>query len=170
MKLASKQREIIINILTVAIPILSVIAIYFGLRIALATERPFVAVVGSSMSPTLEIGDLVIVQGVSANSIEVEDIIVFDPPQGVRTIHRVTRMQTLPNGTIQFRTKGDAVDDEDRDWTSEQYIHGRVICRIPYLGYLILDPVLTIIIVIIVVIIILIWPERKRRFRRHKRA
>jgi len=169
MKLAPKQRKIIINILAVAIPILSVIAIYFSLRIVLATERPLVAVVGASMSPTLEVGDLVIIQGVPASSIQVQDIIVFDPPQGVRTIHRVIRIQTLQNGTIQFTTKGDAVDRED-PWISEQYVHGRVIYRIPYLGYLILDPTITIIVAVIILIILLIWPERKRRFRRHRRA
>ncbi len=157
------------NILTIAIPILSVVVIYFGLRIALATDKPLVTVVGTSMSPTLEIGDLVIIRGVPATSIQVGDIIVFDPPQGVRTIHRVTRIQTLTNGTIQFRTKGDAVDQED-DWISEQYVHGRVIHQIPYLGYLILDPVITITIAVIIAVIILIWPERRRRFRRHKRA
>lgn len=170
MKLASKQRKLIINILTIAIPILSVIAIYFSLRIVLATEKPFVAVVGGSMSPALEDGDLVIVQGAPPNSIQVGDVIVFDPPQGVRTIHRVTRIKTLSNGTIQFKTKGDARDDEDRDWISEQYVLGRVIYRVPYLGYLILDPTITIIVAVIIVIIILIWPERKRRFHRHKRA
>jgi len=168
MKLRHKQRKLIINILTIAIPILSVIAIYFGLRLTLVTDKPLIGVVGGSMSPALEGGDLVVVQGVPASSIHVEDIIVFDPPQGVRTIHRVTRIQTLPNGTIQFRTKGDAVDNEDRDWISEQYVLGRVIYQIPYLGYLILDPTIIITAVIIIVIIILIWPERKRRARRHK--
>ena len=119
------------------------------------------------MSPTLEGGDLVIVQGAPPSNIQVEDIIVFDPPQGVRTIHRVTKMQVLQDGTMQFKTKGDAVEQED-DWVSEQYVLGRVIYRIPYLGYLILDPVIIIVAVIIIAIIILIWPERKGRFSRHK--
>ena len=167
MRLSPRRRKHIINILTIALPILSLVVIYFGLRIALATESPFVAVVGSSMSPTLEGGDLVIVQGASPSNIQIEDIIVFEPPQGVRTIHRVTKMQVLQDGTIQFKTKGDAVDQED-DWVSEQYVLGRVIYRIPYLGYLILDPVIIIIVVIVIVIIILIWPQRKGRFSRHK--
>ena len=165
MKLTHKQRKRIINILTIAIPILSVIAIYFGLRVTLVTDKPLIGVVGGSMSPALEGGDLVVVQGVPASSVHVEDIIVFDPPQGVRTIHRVTRIRPS-DGTIQFRTKGDAVDNED-DWISAQHVLGRVIYRIPYLGYLILDPTIPITVVIIIVIIILIWPERKRRVRSH---
>jgi len=169
MKRPFKKRKLIISLLTIALPILSTVAIYFGLGLALATERPLVAVVGQSMSPALEHGDLVIVRGGPSGNIQVGDIIVFDAPQGVRTIHRVTRIQTIPNGTIQFRTKGDAVDDEDRDWISEQFVHGHVVHRMPYLGYLMLDPTIPIAIAIIIAIIILIWPERKGRFRRHKR-
>ena len=170
MKLKPKQRKLIINILTIAIPILSIIAIYFGLQIALATDRPFVAVAGGSMSPSLEVGDLVIVQGIPPTDIQVGDIIIFDPPQGSQTIHRVTRIQTLPNGTIQFKTKGDANPNEDLHWIPEQNVHGRVLYRIPYIGWLALDPTIPITIIIIIVIIIVIWPERSKRRRRRARA
>jgi signal peptidase len=153
----------------IALPILTVVAIYFGLGIALTTKTPVVAVVGESMHPALKHGDLVVVQGEPSSNIQVGDVIVFDSPQGFRTIHRVTQIQTL-NGTIQFRTKGDAVDQEDRDWTSERSVHGRVVYQIPYFGYFILNPVMPITIVIIIAVIILIWPERKGRFHRHKRA
>ena len=166
MKLKPKHRKLIINILTIAIPILSVIAIYFGLQIALATTTPWVTVASGSMSPALEVGDLVIVQGVPASNIQVGDIIVFDSPQGVRTIHRVTRIQTLPNGTIQFKTKGDANPNEELHWIPEQNVHGLVIHRIPYIGWLALDPTIPIIIISTIVIIIVIWPERSKRRRR----
>lgn len=162
MKLKPKHRKLIINTLTIVIPILSVIAIYFGLQFILATKTPFVTVVGGSMSPTLEMGDLVIVQGVPASNIQVGDIIVFDSPQGIRTIHRVTKIQTLPNGTIQFETAGDA-NPTKKDWIPEQNVHGRVLYRIPYIGWLALDPTIPIIIVIIIIIIILLWPEKHRK-------
>jgi len=158
-----KQRKLIINILTIAVPILSTIAIYFGLQFILATTTPFVAVASGSMSPALEVGDLVIVQGVPPTDIQVGDIIVFDPPQGDQTIHRVTRNQTLPNGTFQFKTKGDANPSEDRQWIPEQNVHGRVSYRIPYLGWLALEPTIPIIIIIIIIILILFWPEKRRK-------
>ena len=165
MKLKPKQRKLIINILTIAIPILSVIAIYFGLQLALATTTPIVAVASGSMNPTLEVGDLIIVQGIPPADIQIGDIIVFDSPQGIRTIHRVTRTQTL-DGTIQFKTKGDANPNEDLHWISEQNVHGRVLYRIPYLGWLALDPTIPIIIVIIIIIIILLWPEKRRKWKK----
>ena len=163
MKLKPKQRKLVINILTIAIPILSVVVIYFGLQFVLATKTPFIVVASGSMSPALEVGDLIIVQGIPPADIQIGDIIVFDPPQGSRTIHRVTRIQTLPNGTIQFKTKGDANPNEDLRWVPEQNVHGRVLYRIPYLGWLALDPTIPIIIVIAIVIIILLWPEKHRK-------
>lgn len=169
MKLKPKYRRVIIEVSAVAVAVLSVIGIYLGLQIALATTTPWVAVASGSMSPALEVGDLVIVQGISPTSIQVEDIIVFDPPQGSRTVHRVTRIQILPNGTIQFKTKGDANPNEDLQWIPEQSVHGRVLYRIPYLGWLALDPTIPIILIMITVIVILLWPLKTKRFRRKHR-
>ncbi|NIM45378.1 MAG: signal peptidase I [Nitrososphaeria archaeon] len=181
MRLKPKQRRLIVNILAIAIPILSAISVYFGLRIALATTTPFVAVASGSMRPALETGDLVIIQGVPATSIHKEDIIAFESPSEyerenvtriwqftVYTVHRVVKAQSFPNGTILFTTKGDDNDNVDSRPVPDYCVHGRVIYRIPYLGYIILDPTVTITIVIIGVIIILVWPEKKRRFRRRK--
>ena len=169
MKFKPKQRKLIIKILTIAIPIVSVVVIYFGLQIVLATKTPFLSVASGSMSPALEVGDLIIIQGTPPTTIQVGDIIVFDLPQGGRTIHRVTRIQTLPNGTIQFKTKGDANPNEDLHWIPEQNVHGRVIYRIPYIGWLALDPTIPIILIMITVIVILLWPEKTKRFRRKHR-
>ena len=147
------------------VPILSVILIYLGLQRALTTTHPWVTVASGSMRPTLEVGDLVIIQGTPASSIQVGDIIVFDSPEGSLTIHRVTRIQTLQNGTILFKTKGDANPSEDADWIPEQSVHGRVIYRIPYIGWLALDPTIPIMIVSIILILIILWPEKSRKLR-----
>lgn len=166
MRFKRKRRKLIINILTIVVPILSVVAIYFGLPVILSTETPLVAVASGSMSPALETGDLVIIQGTPANSTQVGDIIVFDSPSGTQTIHRVTRIQTLQNGTIQFKTKGDANPDEDLYWTLEENVHGQVLHRIPYIGWIALDPAIPMTIVIILIIIMILWPEKRRKLRR----
>lgn len=163
MKLKNKQRKLLIEVLTIIATLIAIFLAYVGLQLFLATDTPFVAIASGSMSTALEVGDLVIVQGVPPTSIQVGDIIVFDPPQGSRTIHRVTKIQTLPNGTIQFKTKGDANPNEDPHWIPEQNVHGRVLYRIPYLGWLALDPTIPIIIVIIIIIIILLWPKKHRK-------
>lgn len=171
MKLKHKQRKQIISILTIAIPILSIIVIYFGLQIILATTTPFVAVVSASMNPSLGIGDLLIIQGASPENIQKDDIIVFMPPPeygSVYTIHRVTRIQQLGNGTLLFKTKGDANNNEDPYWISYSRVHGRPIYRIPYIGYIMLDPTILIVIIVITIITILVWPEKRKKFH-HKR-
>lgn len=166
MRFKRKRRKLIINILTIVIPILSVVAIYFGLQIILSTGTPLVTVASGSMSPALEAGDLVIIQGIPANSVQVGDIIVFDSPGGTRIIHRVTRIQTLQNGTIRFKTKGDAKPDEDLYWTLEENVQGQVLHRIPYIGWIALDPAISMAIVIILIITMILWPEKRRKLRR----
>jgi len=163
MRFKNKQRKLLIDILIIIAILVSIYPAYIGIQFFLATDTPFLAIASGSMRPALEVGDLVIIQGVSPADIQIGDIIVFDSPQGGRTIHRVTNIQTQPNGTIQFKTQGDANPTEDIYWTPEQNVHGRVSYRIPYLGWLALDPTIPIITIVIIIIIILIWPKKHRK-------
>jgi len=167
MKLKYKHQKALVDALTVAILILAVAGAYFGSRFFLSTDMPFVAVASGSMTPTLEVGDLVIVQAVPASEIKEGDIIVFNMPgEKTHTIHRVITTETLANGTIRFKTKGDANPTED-PWITEQNVQGRVLYRIPYIGYMVLIPAIPITVAITIIIIILVWPEKTKRFH-HK--
>jgi len=169
MKLKRKKRKILIDGLTVIAFIVAVFGTYFGLRIFLATDMPLAAVTSGSMRPNLEVGDLIIVQGVPATNIQPEDIIVFNPPEGRGyTVHRVVKTQAFANGTIQFKTKGDDNDSEDPYWVPNQNVHGRILYRIPYLGYIALDPTIPIILTITIATAILLWPEKHKKKFRHK--
>jgi signal peptidase len=165
MKLRPRHRKTILDISIVVICILSVAVIYLGLRFALATPTPWVAIASGSMSPSLEVGDLVIIQGVPASEIQVGDIIVYDSPLFTYpVVHRVIRIQNETQDKISFITKGDANAGEDAP-VSEDSVHGRVIYRIPILGYLALDPSIPVIIIVAILIVILVWPEKsKKRF------
>lgn len=151
----------------------AIISAYLGLKFFLNTGLPLVVVASGSMHPALEVGDLVIVQGVNATKIKENDIIVFDLIENnhtTRTVHRVVNIQMLPNGTYVFTTKGDNNTSPDQTPIPENQVHGRAIYRIPLLGYLTLDPMIPLAIVIIAVIIILIWPERQRKKRHLHRS
>jgi len=162
-KLKPKHRRILIDVLAVLAVILSVLGVYVGFQVALATPNPWVAVASESMSPALEVGDLVIVQGAPASEIEEGEIILFHlPGESSYTIHRVIVKESLANGTFRFRTKGDATT-EDPYWIPGQDVHGRVVYRIPYIGWLALDPTFLIIIISIIIIIIILWPESRKK-------
>ncbi len=171
MKKRHEKKKLTKDILTLAVLILSIILVYFGLRFFLATTTPLVVVASGSMSPALEVGDLIIVKGVQPEEIKIGDIIVFDPPrEGIgRTVHRVKHIEST-NGNFTFKTKGDANDIEDQYTVYPENIHGRLSYRIPYIGYLALNPLIPVIIVTVIIVIIILWPEEKRRFHRKRKV
>ena len=82
---------------------------FFGIR--------FYTVLTPSMEPEFSAGDMVFVKITDADSINVGDIITFNPSSGGEAYltHRV--VEKLPNyqgtGITCFRTKGDANDTQD---------------------------------------------------------
>jgi len=124
----------------------------FGLR----TDQPLATPISGSMEPTLDIGDLLVVQGVKANDIIAGPnpngtIIVFRNPRdpnGIPIVHRVIDKYQVGDSWY-FVTKGDNNRYPD-DWSGygfprggiydkggvpESYLFGKVIWRIPLLGY-----------------------------------
>ncbi len=94
-------------------------------------------VTGTSMFPTLEEGDLVVVWQTPASSINVGDIIVYNPPcsaTGTSVIHRVVSL--TGNG---FITKGDNNFATDQGAgiasgpVTPSCVEGKIIFVVPYL-------------------------------------
>jgi signal peptidase I len=96
---------------------------------------------GHSMLPTLEGGDLVVIQGVSINDIQKGDIIVYNglcSSQGESVIHRVINVTN--QGLI---TKGDNNPEPDQYRNeiangpiTQRCLEGRVVFVIPYVELL----------------------------------
>lgn len=169
MKIKQRHRKLIFDVLAVIIALLSVVLIYVGLQSFLATSRPIVITGSGSMSPAIEMGDIVVVQGVSASSIQVGDIIVFEEPNiGELTIHRVIQIETREDGSIYFTTKGDANPSKDSRPVSATNVYGRVIYRIPYVGYIAIHPAIPIAISIGIIMLLFLWPEKKKKSRRKR--
>lgn len=133
--------------------IISVFAFWFGLRVALATEFPLCGVASGSMIPTLQVGDLIIVQGVSnASNIEAAskdapnpgDIIVFyNPHKGYKDpndliVHRaINKFYDEGEGKLKFKTQGDANSGPDNWNVPEDFVVGKVVFfRIPLVGFI----------------------------------
>ncbi len=140
-------KENAIFILILALMLLSPII----LRAWLNTSVPLAAVESSSMVPTLNIGDVVVIVGVKPDDIKVGDIIVFNKVvysirkgyvKKLKTpiVHRVVDIIER-NGVKYFKTKGDANPLPDQWYVPEDAVLGKVLCingepfRIPYVGY-----------------------------------
>jgi len=106
-------------------------------RIVMKTESPIMVVPSTSMVPTLNVGDIVIVKGVDPNTITVGTIIIFRSPSGsIDIIHRVIGIVKVGN-TLYFQTKGDhnASPDPWSPGVPENNVKGVLVTKIAYIGY-----------------------------------
>ena len=107
-------------------------------RIVMSTESPVMVVPSTSMVPTLNVGDIVIVKGVDPNTITVGTVIIFRSPGGsIDIIHRVVGIVKVGD-TLYFQTKGDrnAAPDPWSPGVPEQNVKGVLVGKIPYVGYI----------------------------------
>jgi len=92
----------------------------------------------SSMEPTYNRGDLVIIRRVDPEDISIGDTIVYrSPVEPILILHRVVAIKIV-NGTRYFLTKGDNPRTnpyvDPWGWISEDRVVGVLVARVPYLG------------------------------------
>jgi signal peptidase len=126
---------------TVATMLIIVFGLYYGSQIILGTEYPALAVASGSMLPTLNVGDLIIVQRADPEQISVGklsgDILVFRNPRNrdELIVHRAVDIK-LADGYYLITTRGDNTygeKDQFSPWDSSLLV-GKVVCRIPFIG------------------------------------
>ena len=119
----------IVSIVLVAIVVLIAILLMGAKVIGLKTY----SVISPSMKPAYNVGDLVYVKKVDPEEIKVGDAITFvlDEKLTVAT-HRVIEIDLE---TSHFRTQGDANDTPDANPVHFKNLIGKVIFKIPLLGY-----------------------------------
>ncbi len=97
-------------------------------------------IVTESMVPTIKVNDAVVVKRVKENQIQIGDIITFLSKNKYgqkRTItHRVVGKQFDDSGNYIYRTKGDNNIVEDTSLVSSESIYGKVVLKIPKIGYI----------------------------------
>lgn len=120
-------------------------------------------IVSPSMVPNINVLDVIIITRVSDPSkIKVGDVITFNSTDyrssGVTVTHRVRKIEKTSDGKYLFTTKGDANNTEDATRQPFSSIYGKVLIRIPKLGYIqyALSSVLGWILLIIVPTVIII--------------
>ncbi len=125
--------------LKVAVVAAALLEGYLVMALALGTLTPLMVVPSSSMVPTLNVGDLIIVRGVDATAIVPGDIIVFNVPAPYNSytpspvVHRVVDVR-FEGGKLSFATKGDNLPSPDSWLVPAENVIGICVGKVPYLG------------------------------------
>jgi signal peptidase len=153
----------------IAIVGVGVLVIWLGLTLAFGTQNPFYVVASGSMTPELQVYDVLIIQGHEPfEDIEIGDIIVFNRPSDHNRVivHRVVSITDDEPKTL--RTKGDSnsasIPGTDFPITQEEYI-GKVEYTLPQIGYVtqLLKPPINYVIIAVVIGIMIVKQITKKK-------
>ena len=98
----------------------------------------FFIVLTGSMSPTIEVGDLIVVKDIKPEALKANDVITFASKSSDNiTTHRVKEVLN-DSGNISYITQGDANNVEDPMPVESEVLLGRVNKVIPKVGAIIL--------------------------------
>lgn len=145
---------------TLAIAGLAFVIVSYGLPAASGSPRPFLAIATGSMVPTFHRGEFVVIHHVAPADIKVGTIIAFSVScLPAPTVHRVIRIVSGPPDWV-YQTKGDANPSQDPCTVPYSHVLGAVAFYLPYLGFLILDPLFAASVIVLLVLVPLAWRER----------
>ena len=98
-------------------------------------------IVSPSMVPTINVLDVVVTMRIDKpENVKKGDIVTFNSTDyrysGVLVTHRIVDIEKTSNGEYLFTTKGDNNNTQDSSRISFNEIYGRVLFRIPKIGYI----------------------------------
>lgn len=97
-------------------------------------------IVSPSMVPTINVQDGIVIRRVEPKDLKQGDIISFlstDSYYSGKVItHRIIGIEKSADGDLLYRTKGDNNNVADGSLVNEDNVYGKVIFRLPMLGYI----------------------------------
>ncbi len=97
-------------------------------------------IISPSMVPAIKVQDAVVVMRVPVDKLKKNDIITFDSKDprydGITITHRIVGIENKGTKNVLFRTKGDNNNAEDTALVKGENIYGKVILRLPKIGYI----------------------------------
>ena len=91
-----------------------------------------ILVIGSeSMTGSIDKGDLIVFRN-KKEPLNVGDVIVFQKEE-IRVVHRIIDIKNV-NDEFRYYTKGDANPTPDDNYVTDDYLAGKVLFRIRYVG------------------------------------
>jgi signal peptidase len=137
-----KVAKWIVNIVIILLIAIVILSFYLNIRhrnnpnyIPSVLGYKALSVLSGSMSPALEVGDMIVAKEVNPKSIEVGDVITYKVNEGTLVTHRVIEI-VEKDGSTMFKTKGDANNVEDSYLVSTSQIVGVMAFNIPRGGYI----------------------------------
>jgi signal peptidase len=124
-----------INRLINVVLVLAILLLLAMLILTTYFQQRAAVVLTGSMTPALPRGALAFTIPIEPGKVKVGDIIAFSSKQDpdTTTSHRVVEV-VINEGEISFRTKGDANEEADPWLVPADYVQGKVVFHIPYLG------------------------------------
>lgn len=121
----------------------SVATVWNGLKVITYSEAPGLVVTSGSMEPTIDVGDIIIIDNNLGTPIRAGDIVVFRlKGREIPIVHRVVQAREGRDQELKFLTKGDnnSIDDtglypRGQRWIQREAILGRVRFVIPKIGH-----------------------------------
>ena len=165
--LRMNKNTIIKNLIILIIVLIIALSFKEILGFILHTSVPIAVVESGSMIPTLEKGDLIVSVGVDPSNLKVGDIILFKSPlnPNIIIVHRIIEIYKN-DGAILIKTKGDNNPIADPWIVNGNQVLGKVIFRIPYLGWpsIISNQISWFLplILLAIILVIIFWPEKNK--------
>jgi signal peptidase I len=115
-------------------------------------STPILAIATGSMVPTFERGTLILLEKATPDQIHVGTIIAFHVScLPAPTVHRVYKILVAGPSPV-YLTKGDHNPSPDPCDVPYSHVIGRAVVWVPYLGYLILDPLFAAALIVLAVV------------------
>ena len=95
-------------------------------------------VISPSMSPNIDVYDVVFVSKAEESDLKVDDVITFYSTNeffgNTPITHRIVEILDIPNNGTMYRVKGDANESADYEKVIPSNVLGKVVFKIPKLG------------------------------------
>jgi signal peptidase I len=172
-KKSSNVKDVVELAILITIVVGGVVGVNVALQAAMRTSIPIVVVDSGSMAPTLNVGDVCIIQNITPDQYVVGshqnrtgDIIVYNPINvypslSEPVIHRIiAREYNSTTGHWWFLTEGDANSYPDPGWVEDSLVYGKVVTVIPWIGNIFLflreGGIWWVILIIAVIVVVMI--------------
>lgn len=141
-KLWLNKRQLLFQVLNLAMIVFSALMIWKGLMFMTKSESPVVVVLSGSMEPAFQRGDILFLNN-AVQKVGVGDVVVFKiKDRDIPIVHRILKVHTKPDGeTVELLTKGDNNRVDDRGlyapgqlWLQREDILGKAVGTLRYVG------------------------------------